>query len=188
VPSSAAVERPAAARLADEQDEEEGGKIASRPMLEGGERAPPSTPASVPADHAMNCGKVAPNRIPRSVRAVAAARERERRVHERLRCRTRGPRRREERPMAKPIGSQRAFISIPAAIAASAPPPAASTVTDANWAAPEHDQRHHHGRDGAHDRLGENAERDADGERRQDQRQPCTDAVSEVACLNHLTA
>ena len=39
--------------------------------------------------------------------------------------------------MAKPIGSQRAFISIPAVIAATAPPPAASTLSAANCAAPE---------------------------------------------------
>ena len=39
--------------------------------------------------------------------------------------------------MARPIGSQRPFISIPAAIAASAPPPAVSTVSAANCAAPE---------------------------------------------------
>ena len=40
-------------------------------------------------------------------------------------------------PIAKPIGSQRAFMSIPAAIAATAPPPAARTLRAANWAAPE---------------------------------------------------
>ena len=39
--------------------------------------------------------------------------------------------------MAKPIGSQRAFMSIPAVIAATAPPPAARTLSAANWAAPE---------------------------------------------------
>ena len=39
--------------------------------------------------------------------------------------------------MASPIGSQRAFISIPAAIAATAPPPAVSTDSAANCAAPE---------------------------------------------------
>ena len=41
-------------------------------------------------------------------------------------------------PNARPIGSQRAFISIPAAIAGRAPPPASSTVSAANCAAPEH--------------------------------------------------
>ena len=39
--------------------------------------------------------------------------------------------------MAKPMGSQRAFRSIPAVMAASAPPPAARTLRAANWAAPE---------------------------------------------------
>ena len=44
---------------------------------------------------------------------------------------------RSEGPMAKPMGSQRAFRSIPAVMAASAPPPAARTLRAANWAAPE---------------------------------------------------
>ena len=44
---------------------------------------------------------------------------------------------RSEGPMAKPMGSQRAFMSIPAVIAATAPPPAARTLRAANWAAPE---------------------------------------------------
>ena len=39
--------------------------------------------------------------------------------------------------MAKPMGSQRAFMSMPAVIAATAPPPAARTLSAANWAAPE---------------------------------------------------
>ena len=39
-------------------------------------------------------------------------------------------------PMAKPIGSQRAFMSTPAKIAAPAAPPAASTLSAANCAAP----------------------------------------------------
>ena len=40
-------------------------------------------------------------------------------------------------PTASPIGSQRPFMNIPAAIAATAPPPAVSTVRAANCAAPE---------------------------------------------------
>ena len=70
--------------------------------------------------------------------------------------------------MANPMGSQRAFMSIPAVIAATAPPPAARTLSAANWAAPENTRIDIAiGATATHDRPRQHAERDAEGERRQ---------------------
>ena len=89
--------------------------------------------------------------------------------------------------MAKPMGSQRAFRSIPAVIAASAPPPAARTLRAANWAAPEKTRIDMAiGATGPMTGPRQHAEGHAEGERREQERQPGAHARADVAVLVHL--
>ena len=149
---------------------------------------PATTPITVPETHADACAAVAPMSRPRSKLPsprLAITKEASTIVWP-CAARASGPPR-SEGPMAKPMGSQRAFMSIPAAIAATAPPPAARTLSAANWAAPENTRIDMAiGADGTHDRPRQHAEGHSEGERRQDERQPCAHSGAHVAVLVHL--
>ena len=72
-------------------------------------------------------------------------------------------------------------------MAASAPPPAARTLRAANWAAPEKTRIDMAiGASRAHDGPRQDAEGHAEGERREQERQPGAHARADVAVLVHL--
>ena len=142
----------------------------------------------VPEIHATACAAVAPMSRPRS--KLPSPRLAMTKEASTIVCpwaaRASGPPR-SDGPIAKPIGSQRAFMSIPAAIAATAPPPAARTLRAANWAAPEKTKIDIAiGATRPHDGPREDAEGHAEGERREDERQPGAHSGADVAVLVHL--
>src|ERR671915_1814905 len=114
------------------------GKIASSPSAAGSPRAlPPRTPIRVPPTQAGYCGIVAPINSSRSKRPSPCTA----RAHEASTTACPSTARRSGEPCsavaaATPIARKRAFSIVPAAMAVSASPPAASTAVAPNWAEP----------------------------------------------------